>query len=278
MIWILAGVAVVLAISAHGAAKAPRLDPYEIVRRYLRVIGPEESLAARKACFVRGNSQVRHVTKGAAVSTGQITFASLGRRLRLILKSDNLAQRPDEITFDGQEIEMGSPYRIDQTDLEYFLDTPFHSEILKRGLLGGALSTAWPLLDLSASKPHLEYGGIKTIEGAEFYQLRLRGERGPGPLAINLYFDTETYHHIYTEYVDADYFGRPTLTPERLEEKFEGFKRVDGLDLPTRWRIRLTTRRSPVHSSFYPVWRSTEWEINITAIVNRSTADERLLL
>src|SRR4030095_5034362 len=70
--------------------------------------------------------------------------------------------------------------------------------IFKQGLMSGALSSTWPLLE-AGSNSQLEYVGTKKIEDREVHELRYR-PRGGSDLEISLYFDKENFRHLRTEY------------------------------------------------------------------------------
>jgi hypothetical protein len=67
-------------------------------------------------------------------------------------------------------------------------------QIVREGLLGGSLSTAWALLNLDHNQPKLTYEGLKKVDGRQFHDLRYRCKRNDD-MNIYLYFDPETYRH-----------------------------------------------------------------------------------
>src|SRR5207244_12857824 len=72
-------------------------------------------------------------------------------------------------------------------------------EIFKAGLISGALSSAWPLLDLSTMKGKLEYAGAKKIGARQAIEIKYI-PRGGSDLRISLFFDAETFQHVRTVY------------------------------------------------------------------------------
>jgi hypothetical protein len=104
---------------------------------------------------------------------------------------------------------------------------------MKAGLLGGALSTAWPLLNIRETQPRLEYKKAK-LTGRLMHALEYRPKRGLGDFEIILFFEPETFHHIKTEYkLYSPNPGDHTV----LSEDFADFKEVDGMMLPQRYTI-----------------------------------------
>ena|ERR1017187_8658426 len=71
--------------------------------------------------------------------------------------------------------------------------------VIREGLLGGVLSTAWPLLNLDERKAKVSFDGLKKIDGQELYELRYRPHKNTD-LEIHLYFDPQTYRHVETTY------------------------------------------------------------------------------
>src|SRR4030095_2815788 len=70
---------------------------------------------------------------------------------------------------------------------------------VKEGLLGGALSTSWPLLNLNERKPKISYEGLKTIDGKQLIDVRYKPKKNTD-MDIHLYFEPQTYHHVKSVY------------------------------------------------------------------------------
>ena len=116
------------------------------------------------------------------------------------------------------------------------------------------LSTAWPLEHLGSRQATLKHTGQRKINGRPAHELTYLAKRGSGDVGVKLYFDAENFRHLMSSYkvILPRQLG---ATPEQsarqlqvyllLEETFEGFQRIDGLDLPTRWTIRFSSPGSP---------------------------------
>jgi hypothetical protein len=121
--------------------------------------------------------------------------------------------------------------------------------VIREGLLGGVLTTAWPLLNLNQRKAKLSFDGLKKMDGQELYELRYRPHKN-SDLEINLYFDPQTYRHVETTYSysvsEVLTLGGETAVARqvpnryRLTEKFSDFKTVDGVTLPTHDNIQFS--------------------------------------
>ena len=113
--------------------------------------------------------------------------------------------------------------------------------------MGGTLSAAWPLLDLSERNPKLRYSGMKKVEGKPSHVLEY--DSRSGNLEIKLYFDAETFQHVRSEYehdIDAATVSRPEdaarqkATHLKLVEDFSDYRKEGVLNLPHSYKIQLT--------------------------------------
>jgi hypothetical protein len=150
--------------------------------------------------------------------------------------------------------------------------------VVREGLLGGVLSTAWPLLNLNDRKAKLSFDGVKKMDGQELYELRYRPRKSTD-LEINLYFDPQTCRHVETTY---SYSVSQSLTEGgetsvarqqqnryRLTEKFSDFKTVDGVTLPTHDDIQFSQELQGGHTSL------TEWDLKGLDVSSNIAVDPR---
>ena len=175
--------------------------------------------------------------------------------------------------------------------------------IIKEGLLGGALSTAWPLLKLDEHKAKLSYDGLKNIDGQQLYAVRYKPKKSTD-LTIYLYFDPETYRHVRTVYmltidphiksVPGNILQSPERgTPDspsnseplpetaeiasarqfqtryRLEERFSNFSTVDGLTLPTHYTVQFAREQQDGRTVL------SQWDTAVNAIKQNVSPDPR---
>jgi len=126
-------------------------------------------------------------------------------------------------------------------------------QMVRDGLMGGTLTTAWALLNLDANKPKLSYNGQKKINGGEAYEIGYHSKK-KDDLTIHLYFDKDTYRHVMTTYsmtlasglalnaigTDITQSSRQKETRYTLEEDFSDFQTVEGLTLPSKYVIHFT--------------------------------------
>jgi hypothetical protein len=229
-------------------AKDAKLNPSELVSRHLKSIGAPERLLARKTCTLEGDGAWRIVDgSGPGALSGPSTFVSEGDKVQFIINFNHLNYPAEQFVYDGEKFDVGYIRDGLRSRLGQFLYT--YDVIVKEGLMGGVLSTRWALAELEKRNPRMYYDGMKKIAGKEAYELRYVPRKSKD-LNVYLYFDAETYRHVATLYrlvIPAQIVARrPTLsvsqkeTRYELEERFDNFKEVEGLMLPTHWNIRYT--------------------------------------
>src|SRR4030095_4027570 len=103
----------------------------------------------------------------------------------------------ERIGFDGERVS-ARPIRPNERSpfSDFFLS---HETVFKEGLIGGVLSTAWPLLHLEERKAKLSYAGAGEGSGRPPPKLRYAPRKG-SDLKVTLFFDAETFRHVRTEY------------------------------------------------------------------------------
>src|SRR5690606_32887140 len=117
-----------------------------------------------------------------------------------------------------------------RSDLGTFVQN--NNELITHGLMGGTLSTSWPLLNASQAKARIKYSGTKKIDGKEVYALEY-APKGGSDLEIAMFFDKETFHHVRTEYKrllssgigsNIDQSARTSETRLKVTENFSDHK------------------------------------------------------
>ena len=152
----------------------------------------------------------------------------------------------EKMAYDGRKLTVGEARPGVRTRFGQFLLT--HDILFKEGLLGGTLSSAWPLLSLADKMPRLRYSGTKKIEGRQTHVLQYEPRSGNN-LEIKMYFDAETFQHVRSEYEQV--FSPPAVSrPEdaarqketrfRLTEEFSDYRKEGGVSLPHTYRLQFT--------------------------------------
>jgi hypothetical protein len=228
-------------------AKEPKLKTEEVIEKHLASLGTPEARAAIKSRAATGAAQVTFLQGGHGQLPGKGALFSEGQKAVLVMNFSALDYPGDQLAFDGDKVSVGQIRPGQRSDLSNFIYT--YDVILRDGLLGGTLSTAWPLLDLTARKARLDYTGLKKIDGKQLHEVRYRAKKGSGDLRISLYFDPESFRHVRTQYrlvIPATMGARPELSAGQrdtiytLIEKFEDFREVDGLTLPHTYKLDFT--------------------------------------
>jgi len=194
-------------------------------------------------------------------------LVSEGHKVRFMMKFPSVDYRGENIVFNENAISVSfANSNQSRSPFAYFIST--QDVIIRDGLLGGVLSTAWPLLELEDRKARLTVDGLKKVDGRQLYQVHYEPSKRT-EAQILLYFDPGTFRHVKTVYstsagnnMGADVTLSSKLLPERssLEERFADFKTVDGLTLPTHWNLHFT-RELPDGSTTISEWDLTEDDI-----------------
>ena len=275
-------------------AKGPKMKPVELVARHLEALGPTQARVAAQSRIAQGKGRIRVIRGGSnivrsltlegpdsgihagsfGVLTGPAGFASQGEKVRLLIRFDHLDYRAEQVSFDGDKVRIAHLVPGRRSVLGQFLYQ--QNELVKEGLLGGVLSTAWPLLDLQANNPKLKYKGLKKVEGQELLALEYRPRKSWGGVNTKLYFDPETLCHVATIYkLTIKNVGRTFEesrqlldTRIKMEEWFSDFQVSDDLNLPRHWMIRFTIDSS--YGSYM-----AKWDMGYERITHNSPIDPR---
>lgn len=233
----------------NGVLSAQDIKPEEIVARHLESIGKKEKRDGIKNRMVVGTARFNILrsptySKGK-ISTGRTVFLSEGNKIFVGIKFESLDYPFDEIVYDEKNVHVAYIKPGNRSVIGNFIIS--HRYIVSEGLFGGVLSTGWGLLDLDSHQAKIKSGGKKKINGRQAYALNYL-IKGGSPLSIKLFFDTQTFQHLRTEYQQV--FAAPVVaiqtesagqvqTIHRLIEDFSNFKEVDGVTLPYSYQINL---------------------------------------
>lgn len=179
------------------SSAAQKLKPEEVVARHLESIGTAKARAAITTRIISGTSQVIFRTPPPGQAIGRAVLASEGVKCLLGMSFPSPIYPREQLGFNGNSFVAAYVTPGVRSVLGSFLMT--HDLIFKQGLMGGTLSSAWPLLDLGARASQLEYAGTKTVDDQTLYELRYQ-PRGGSDLKITLFFYQETFRHVRTEY------------------------------------------------------------------------------
>ena len=236
------------------ASASDKMRAEEVVAKHLASIGAEETRASINNRIVAGTVVFTVTAPRNAKFDGDVILASEGNK-HMIAMAFGGAVVQEKFVFDGSKVTAASPRPGSRGYWGDFLLT--HDNIVKHGLVGGVLSESWPLLKLSEKKQTLEYRGTKKIEGKTLHEIEYV-PRGSSDLKILLFFDSETYQHVRSEYtrvisaglggpgqlatgptIAADASGQQRPTRYKMTENFGNFKKEGGLSLPHNYKVKL---------------------------------------
>lgn len=255
----------------------PPANAEELVARHLDSIATSAIRAGFKTRVATGPVHFTILVGGAGTLDGKSFLVSSGDKLQFMLKLPNNDYHGEQFIFDGQKDSVAYS-RVQQTRSAFGNFVFVQDAVIREGLLGGVLTTAWPLLNLNERSPKLSFDGLKKIDGQELYQLRYRPHKS-SDLEINLYFDPQTYRHLETTYnysvTEGLTRGGETATAGllpnryRLTEKFSDFKTVDGVTLPTHDDIQFSQEIQNGHTTLW------QWDVKDLAVSNNVGLDAK---
>jgi len=272
------------------ALAGSELKPEEVLQRHLDSIGTSEARST-KSRVMEGTATYKLLVGGSGQIEGKSVMVSEGNKLHMLLKINALKYHGEKFVRNGEKTFVAGTYD-DGSRSEFGQFMRSEDFALKEGLLGGVLSTGWPLLDLGSRKAKLHYDGLKKVEGRELHAVSYQPKANTD-LDITLYFEPETFRHVMTVYKASVHAGigardsiegltapgigegrevasaRQQQTRYRIEERFSDFKTADGLTLPSHYDLRY---QQELQSGFTKL---VEWDVTTTRVLNNVTLDPR---
>ncbi len=255
--------ALMLAPSASQSLVIQKMKPEDVVARHLESIGTAKARESVTTRIISGSSQVIFHTTPTGQAVGKAVLASEGTKNLIGMSFPSPVYPREQLGFNGDTFVAAYVTPGVRSPLGAFLMT--HNLISKEGLIGGALSSAWPLIDSAKRSPKLEYVGTKKINNQTFHELKYV-PHGGSDLKVSLFFDQETFRHMRTEYErtiaaptgDRSYIaGVTSETRYKMVEEFSDFKPEAGLTLPHTYKINLFIDSQNGTSQ-------TEWTLKLT--------------
>jgi hypothetical protein len=225
------------------ASDKPKAE--ELVGKHLDALGTAEARTALKSLNVEGNLMTKFLRGGSGATGGPFAMVSEGHKIIMQAKFDQPTYPGESYAFDGNKKTIGFIVPGQRSQLEDFLNN--NGEVVQEGLIGGTLSTAWPLYDWQSRNARLDVDGLKKVDGKELFRVSYHPRHGTGDLKIYLFFEPDTFRHvktIYTEQSQAQMGSTPGMSSVggganlTMEEDFGGFTKVNKLMLPTQWTIK----------------------------------------
>jgi len=253
-----------------------KIKPKELVAKHLASVGSTDALAAARSRIATGTTQARlRLTNAPVEISGPAELASDGDRvlLAMIFNSNNYPH--EKAAYDGEKVTIGVLTQGGRSPLGNFLMS--QPIVLKQGLLGGVLSSAWPLFNLERRNAKLSYSGTDKINGQTVHKLKYM-PRNAGDLQINLYFNADTFQHVRSQYeyviaarqgATAEMSASQRDSRYKLVEDFSDFQATGGLRLPHAYKIQLTIETQNKTQTL-------EWTINFSQFAFNQTIEQEL--
>ena len=144
-------------------AKDPKPTSDAIVAKHIDSIGTAEARAAAISRVSQGRVVFAEIIQHSLRMEGAAMLVSEERKHRCEFAFGNPHYPGEQFVYDGNK---GMVAMVDQTSRSRLGNFLFlQEEILREGLFGGVLSTAWPLLKLQDTHPSLKYEGLKKVNG-----------------------------------------------------------------------------------------------------------------
>jgi hypothetical protein len=245
------------------------LTPKDLIAKHLRSIGKPEDIAKIKSRGVSGKVAVEFVqgAKGL-LNDGQFLFVSEGRNMGMKMVFKDINYPGDYFAYNGKETSVGYISPGQRSPIADFIFR--FNGFVKEGLLGGILSTSWPLLKPMEELPEM-HCRQELVAGVNYPVLEYGTNKQLGDVKVKLFFDPKTFQHVKSEFlvrhkndmsalpgisdsrqqaVNQNPSGRPndrqsagTIMQAQadsiyvLTEKFGNFGNVNGIILPQDYFI-----------------------------------------
>ncbi len=236
-----------VAIGSPIAAQDKKLTPEELIALHLNSLGSSEARAAAADRKVSGTVRMLNRVGPAADIQGPTMLISSGAKLRCVMQFPSNHYSGEDFAFDGKRLMTRLLPQGKRSNLTEFLNS--QPLMLKEGLLGGVLSTAWALLRVEQLQSKMNYRGLKKVDGQQLHELIYETRKGNGGLRIEMHFEPETFRHMQTRYsyqigarqgVTPDDSARSQESNFQIIESFADFRLVDGLTLPHKYKMQMT--------------------------------------
>ncbi len=259
-----------------------KLSLEELIARHLESIGTAEARAAAKNYVANGTAQVTFHMPNTGQLEGSGSLLSDGKMMRIALKFGAGDWQGEQLVFDGKNVDVGQlKLRVRSYLSQFVFD---YGVLMKEGLMCGTMTTAWPFLDLAGRQPKLDYTGLKKPEGKPLHEIKYRAKKDSGDVQVALYFHPETFRHVYSEYrlivramsvQGKDEMGKtlPDTSAQndayyKIQEWFDDFRAVDGLNLPHSYRMIFNRRGSGQAVIF-------EYKIALSQVLHNQSIDPK---
>ncbi len=236
---------IVFAVSTSVCVSAQeKLKAEDVIAKHLEALGPAD--ARNRSRIIQGTATANFRLGGSGTAQGGAVIASQDVKSLISVVIGSIEYPYERVGFDGKSVTTGELQPGIRSKLGVFFMR--HEMPIREGLLGGVLSTAWPLLDMSSRSAKLKYNGTKKLGDRKAHVLSY-DSKNSGGLKTSMFFDAETFQHVRTEYEKRQVqlmADQPSVTQQqgdsvtKLIEEFSDFKTEGGLMLPHSYKIQLS--------------------------------------
>src|SRR5690349_7018937 len=228
---------------------AQKLTAEEIFSKSLDAGVAPERRAKLKNVTAVGDASYTQGTNHQRSIPGKSVFVSDMDRVAVAMTFQLDNYRSDRLAFDGKKLAIPFIQPGIRSVFGDFLNK--NEEIVKEGIFGGALSTAWLLGEREGRIKRLSNSGTKKIDGKELLVLNYSTRSGTG-LTVRFFFDPKTFQHVRTEYkrtISAQMGPTPETsakqneTIEEMSEDFGDHATENGVTMPRTYKIRIASVR-----------------------------------
>ena len=219
---------VVVLVPGAYAQKNPTAE--QLVENHLKSIGERDAISRISSISLNGTAEINFIQGMNARLAGASTLVSEGSKLGIVLRIGHHSYSGDHFAYDGKSVTVENFDIGMKSPLAEFINS--YNKIIKNGMLGGVFSRAWQLFDTKGNRPRSMTVRKNKVEGTELYELEYRPRDDHGDMKIFLYFETETYRHVRTDYKVKNNSIAALEIYDNLTEKFEDFREVGELTLP----------------------------------------------
>ena len=267
-------------LGGQAAAKLPKIKTEDLVARHIESLG---AVADRRTVVANGLCQLTILAGGAGQLEGPATITSDGEKVAFHFDFQNANYNHEQFGFDGEKAFVAFMVPGTRSHLGEFLLT--FEELLKEGLIGGPLTTAWPVPHLEERKAKINVRGGEKVQDKEYYRAEYRIRKGDGNLDVDLFFDPETFRLVRNEYTHREPEGigafpgtertgtHPGLagqnTWRKVVESFAQYQEAQGVSVPTDWTIEASLSRGGQTQ----VW---QWRVLIQRITFNDPIDPKV--
>lgn len=225
---------------------AEKLKPETVVVKHLESLAPPEVRAKIQSRLMAGTVLANFRLGGSGQIQGEARLAFQGPKSLIAMLFGALDYPHEKIAYNGVDLTVANISPGVRSQLCQFLYV--HPELFKAGLITGALSPGWALLDPSYRNARLQYSGLRKIDNRPVHELKFRPNKGTD-FTISLFFEDGTFRHVRSVYsltVSAMMGARPEdsaqlrETRNRLVEDFSDFQPEGRWMLPHQYKLQLS--------------------------------------